>query len=115
MRTRLLGAFALVALLGAGCSSGAADDVDVGAGNGAAAVHEQAVAFATCMRGHGVVEFPDPEPSGELTIDAIANGSSVDAGSATFEQLGPMPTRVEVAAMRRATEMPSSALQRSSM
>lgn len=42
----------------------------------------QAVQFAQCMRDHGVGAFPDPSASGELTIDAIANDSSIDVDSA---------------------------------
>ena len=42
--------------------------------------------FAECMRANGVSAFPDPDASGELTIDGIANGSSVDTSSAAFEQ-----------------------------
>ena len=38
------------------------------------------------MRDDGVSAFPDPDASGELTIDAIANGSSLDTSSAAFEQ-----------------------------
>jgi len=45
---------------------------------GAAAGRSQAVRFAECMREHGVREFPDPDASGELTIDGILNGSSID-------------------------------------
>lgn len=44
------------------------------------------VTFAECMRANGVSAFPDPNASGELTIDGIANGSSVDTSSAAFEQ-----------------------------
>jgi hypothetical protein len=42
--------------------------------------------FAQCMRDKGVSEFPDPDASGALTIDAVANGTSVDPNSATFQQ-----------------------------
>ena len=42
--------------------------------------------FAQCMRDNGVSEFPDPDASGALTIDAVANGTSVDPNSATFQQ-----------------------------
>jgi hypothetical protein len=49
-----------------------------------AAIREQALKFSECMRANGVKDFPDPDASGELTIDAIANGSSVDTTSATF-------------------------------
>jgi hypothetical protein len=47
---------------------------------------EQAVKFAECMRKNGVRQFPDPDASGKLTIDAIANGSSLDTNSAAFKQ-----------------------------
>jgi hypothetical protein len=47
---------------------------------------DQAVKFAECMRANGVREFPDPDASGQLTIDAIANGSSLDTNSAAFKQ-----------------------------
>ena len=47
---------------------------------------EKAVQFAQCMRKNGVREFPDPDASGQLTIDAIANGSSLDTNSAAFKQ-----------------------------
>ena len=35
---------------------------------------------------NGVSAFPDPNASGELTIDAIANGSSVDTSTAAFKK-----------------------------
>ena len=38
------------------------------------------------MRAKGVSGFPDPDASGQLTIDAVANGSSVDTNSAAFKQ-----------------------------
>ena len=61
------------------------------AGNGggssnAAATRQQAVKFAECMRANGVKQFPDPDASGKLTIDAIANGSSLDTNSAAFKR-----------------------------
>ena len=42
--------------------------------------------FAECMRSNGVSEFPDPSASGKLTIDAIANGSSLDTSTPAFTQ-----------------------------
>jgi hypothetical protein len=57
------------------------------AGTGSDATNrEQAVKFAECMRANGVKQFPDPDASGQLTIDAIANGSSLDTNSAAFKQ-----------------------------
>ena len=78
---RPLAALAMVALLSAGCSNAAAQT-----GNTTAATREQAVKFAQCMRKNGVREFPDPDASGQLTIDGIANGSSLDTDSAAFKQ-----------------------------
>ena len=42
--------------------------------------------FSECMRQNGVSEFPDPEPSGELTIDGVLNGSGLDSESAAWKQ-----------------------------
>jgi hypothetical protein len=86
MRTtlRLLGALSMLAIFaacsktptatGAGSDSGSTDTA-----------HAQAVRFAECMRGNGVKNFPDPDALGAFTIDAIANGSSVDTTSAAFD------------------------------
>jgi hypothetical protein len=81
---RPLAALAMVALSGvisAGCggtgSSGS---------NSTASTREKAVKFAECMRANGVGAFPDPDASGALTIDAVANGSSLDTDAAAFKQ-----------------------------
>jgi len=47
---------------------------------------QKAVKFAECMRSNGVSDFPDPGASGALTIDGIANGSSLDTSSPAFTQ-----------------------------
>lgn len=79
-KMRPLAALAIIAVLGAGCSSSPADsDGSDGGGN-------QALKFSQCMRDNGIRDFPDPNASGELTIDQIANGSSLDTTSAAFEQ-----------------------------
>jgi hypothetical protein len=54
--------------------------------NSTATARAKAVKFAECMRANGVGAFPDPDASGALTIDAVANGSSVDTSSAAFKQ-----------------------------
>jgi hypothetical protein len=83
---RPLAALAMVALIGAGCSRAPAHlDTGSGSGDTNAATHEQALKFAECMRDNGVKEFPDPDASGQLTIDAIANGSSLDPNTAAFK------------------------------
>ena len=69
----------IIALAAAGCGGG--DDASTSTAAATSAVQDRAVAFATCMREHGVAEFPDPDASGELTIDGVLNGSSIDPGS----------------------------------
>src|SRR6195256_562627 len=83
---RPLAALAMVALLSAGCSNAAAETGTGSSGGSDATNRDQAVKFAECMRKNGVREFPDPDASGDLTIDRIANGSSVDTSSAAFKQ-----------------------------
>jgi hypothetical protein len=95
---RPLAAIAMVALLSAGCSNALAGTGSSGGSNTAvtapaqtgggsnASNRDQAVQFAECMRKNGVREFPDPDASGTLTIDGIANRSSIDTDSAAFKQ-----------------------------
>jgi len=80
-RQLALAALAMVAFAGAGCSK--ATDTTSGAG---AEATGKATTFSACMRDHGVKDFPDPDSTGQLTIDAVANRSSVDTSSATFTQ-----------------------------
>jgi hypothetical protein len=88
----LAAAFAMVAMvvvISAGCggSGSSGDSTASSAGTGGnknATVRDRAVKFAECMRANGVSAFPDPNTSGELTIDAVANGSSVDTSSVAF-------------------------------
>ncbi len=54
--------------------------------NKTAADDQTAVKFARCMRSNGVSAFPDPSASGKLTIDAVANGSSLDTNTPAFTQ-----------------------------
>jgi hypothetical protein len=67
---RPLAALAMLAVIVAGCSNGPAG---TGSSNGTAAAHEKAVKFAECMRANGVSAFRDPDASGRLTVDAVAN------------------------------------------
>lgn len=77
-------AAAVAALMGAGCSS--SPTATSPAGTLPASGVSQGVRFAQCMRSNGVSNFPDPGPSGQFTIDAIANGSGVDINSPAFQQ-----------------------------
>jgi hypothetical protein len=84
-----LAALAVAALIGAGCSDGSSENADAGtggAGGGKTSTRDKAVRFAECMRDHGVRGFPDPDASGELTIDGVLNGSSLDPSTPTWKQ-----------------------------
>jgi hypothetical protein len=67
---RALAAFALVALICAGCGSTAPSETDTAGssvdGHAAKKVsaQEKGVKFAQCMRAHGVPHFPDPDTKG---------------------------------------------------
>jgi hypothetical protein len=81
----------MITLIGAGCShvpatnSSSVATGSAGANNTAANL-DKVVQFAKCMRSNGVSNFPDPNTSGQFTIDAIANGSGVDTSSAAFAE-----------------------------
>jgi hypothetical protein len=42
--------------------------------------------FSECMRDNGVSEFPDPDASGQLTIDGVLNGSSLDPSTPAWKE-----------------------------
>jgi hypothetical protein len=81
-----LAALATVALLGAGCSNGSAENGNTGTGTGSGSGaagsasttssgadktltgHDNAVKFAECMRANGVPHFPDPDPKGDFNF-----------------------------------------------
>ena len=81
---------ALISLIGAGCGSSAPSETGTASSSGsspaASAARKQGLRFAQCMRDNGVSAFPDPDASGELTIDAIANGSALDPSTPAFEK-----------------------------
>ena len=67
-----LAALAMVALIGAGCSIGSAEngtDSSTGTASSGASkkttARDKAVKFAECIRAHGVPHFPDPNAKGE--------------------------------------------------
>lgn len=80
---RSLPVLVVLALISAGCTTSPGDTPSAGA---TTSNREQAMKFAQCMRDNGVSQFPDPDASGALTIDAVVNGSSIDPRSATFQQ-----------------------------
>jgi hypothetical protein len=54
------------------------------AGEGGPPSHQQLVAFAQCMRSHGVPDFPEPT-EGHLELKGGPGKSGLDPGSASFE------------------------------
>jgi hypothetical protein len=84
---RTLAALAMVALIGAGCGSNAPSVTGTSTSSGTKKLtdRDKAVRFAECMRENGVPEFPDPDASGELTIDGAVNGSSLDPSTAAWK------------------------------
>jgi hypothetical protein len=70
-KARPLAVLALVALIGAGCSNGSAEDGSTSTGSrGTKKVSDQdkAVKLSECIRAHGVPHFPDPDPKGEYAF-----------------------------------------------
>ena len=88
-----LAVVAAAAVISAGCGSShdsgganiAAAPAATTSGSGIGAARGEAVRFAECMRTNGVSGFPYLDRSGELTIDGVANRSSIDTNSAAFE------------------------------
>ena len=84
-----LAAVALLAVLGAGCGSDAPSATGTATARSTAkepaTTQEKAVRFAECMRKNGVGDFPDPDASGELTLDGVLNGSSLDPDGAAWK------------------------------
>jgi hypothetical protein len=85
-RLRPLAALAVLALIGAGCSNGSAENGDTSGSSGdeSATNRDRAVTFAECMRENGVAEFPDPNASGgdQELVDAIER---LDTSSAAWK------------------------------
>jgi hypothetical protein len=82
-RVSVLALIAIVVLISA---CGSSQPAATSSANNTAANAQQAVKFAKCMRRNGISNFPDPGASGKLTIDAVANGSSLDTSSPAFNQ-----------------------------
>jgi hypothetical protein len=82
-----LALIAMVAVISA-CGSKAPTATDTGSGgtNNTGTNVEQAVKFSQCMRANGVSGFPDPDSSGQLTIDGVVNGSSLNPNAPAFQQ-----------------------------
>ena len=80
-RLQFLAALAVIAMISSGCSN---EPNQSDSGGTSDATRAKAMKFAQCMRDNGVKAFPDPDASGTLTVDEIANNSSVDTTSAAW-------------------------------
>ena len=116
-RRRPLAALALIATAALVTACGSSTPTG-GAGGGSAgktsAAAKQAVRFAACMRSNGVNKFPDPNASGQLTIDAVANGSGLNTNTPAFTQALSACKTLEPAGFtggRRSVGQQSSALR----
>jgi hypothetical protein len=69
-KLRPLAALATVALIGAGCSNGSAENGNTGTASSGAnkklTARDKAVKFAECIRAHGVSDFPDPNEKNQF-------------------------------------------------
>jgi hypothetical protein len=78
LRPRLWAPLLLILVPGlAACGSSSSSPGTAGAGSGSGA-YNQGLAFARCMRSHGVPNFPDPKASGNggIEIQATQRGGS---------------------------------------
>ena len=108
----LIAALVLISACG---SSGPTGTSTGGSGAGNTTANSQkAVEFAQCMRSNGVDGFPDPPASGQFTVDAIANGSSLDTSTPAFTQALGACKSLEPAGFEgsaRSTQQQSAALR----
>jgi hypothetical protein len=112
-----LALIAIVTLI-SGCGSSAPAVSSTAGGSGGSgnitAAAQKGVKFSDCMRSNGVPTFPDPNASGKLTIDEVANGTSLDTSSPTFTQALDACNSLEPAGFEggtRSTQQQSAALQ----
>jgi hypothetical protein len=84
--TFVVAAVAAVAVLGAGCGGGSSRTGSANQPTSAAMVGHQFVAFAICMRSHGVPRYPDPQISGSAShVQVSISPGSADPNSPAFK------------------------------
>jgi hypothetical protein len=77
-RAAALAALALIALLATACGGGSSP----AASTGGSTRQQAALAYARCMRAHGVPDFPDPDTNGDFHLgDNQQGGGSKGSGS----------------------------------
>ena len=84
-RMRLLAAGLVASVLLVGACGGGSNDPGVAGAGGSGSSHQgSALAYARCMRAHGISDFPDPNSDGEIQLTATA-GSDLTPDSPQFK------------------------------
>lgn len=85
---RPLAAVALIAVIAlvSGCGSSTPSSAGSDSTGNNTTQRAKAERFSECMRNNGISAFPDPDASGDLTIDQVANGSSINTSTPAFTQ-----------------------------
>lgn len=91
---RMAAALAAVALASTACSGSPAGSGSAGgSGGGTESPRESGLAYAACMRSHGVPDFPDPSSSGAIVINPASgidlNAPQFDAAQRACQKLVP--------------------------
>jgi hypothetical protein len=133
MRRRLwpLAALATVALIGAGCSNGSAENGNTGTGTASSAsssgttssasstgttssgakkkltARDKAVKFAECIRAHGVTDFPDPNEKNQFDYGVSVTPAVWNKATTACKDLQPPGTL----SSRRTPKQQSAALR----
>jgi len=82
----LAAALALIGPLAAACGGGSSPASSRAGGGGGV---EAALAYARCMRAHGVPDFPDPNSNGQFNVDPhSASGQETAANQTCHHLLG---------------------------
>jgi hypothetical protein len=71
----LVAVAAVVAMLATAFRMQTYDSFFTGSGPAGSAAYRQEIAFAGCMRSHGVPDFPDPPPGDFISVRLTQNGT----------------------------------------
>jgi hypothetical protein len=97
-------ALATVALIGAGCSNGSAENGNTGTGTASSSgtassgadkklsARDKAVKFAECIRAHGVSDFPDPNEKNQFEYGVSVTPAVWDKATTACKDLQPPGT-----------------------
>jgi len=78
-----------VALLAAACGGGSASPGSTSRGSSQSSSYKSDLAYAACIRSHGVPNFPDPKPGGGFNISSNPNDPQLQAAQQACQSLLP--------------------------